>query len=645
MQAHMSNNKTYKDLQVLLRLFIGGIFILVGLNYVFGDLIENLDKETNNLKLEVTIEKNIEQETIQAQYHLAQAISQKNFENFKIQTKKTILHIENVESNIKILKFGGVVQIDEHKTSNIYDPFKNNLINKKLQTSHISGEINKLIENLSKSMKKKELSLKDKDINSLIKEEQKIINNMKKIDYILEQQLSTISILQEQTLQNINIREKEIETKQQFYFYAQIAALIFVVLSLLYTSKPIRDQIIKTHRDLENTTFKAQKFASASMQASKAKSEFLANMSHEIRTPLNAILGFIDILKESEKDKEKISYLQTIHNSSQTLLGIINDILDFSKIESGNLNIEKINFNVVDEFQTLADLFRAKASEKSLEFILSMDQNMPAALYSDPLRIKQVIANLLSNAIKFTPINGKIELKMNYRNGELNIAVLDSGIGIDKDKQNHIFEAFSQAESSTTRKYGGTGLGLSISAKLVEMLGGKLKIKSELNNGSIFYFSLPTKVGKYKSKHIKTTKSKVDFKGKKILLVEDNKANQMFMSLILKKFSLKHEIANDGNEAVKLFKNNRYDLILMDENMPNLNGIEATKQILEIEKEQHLEHTPIIALTANALKGDREKFMEAGMDEYLSKPINKDKLAMTIKIFLDPNYKKQKEYA
>ncbi len=645
MQTHLSNNKTYKDLQVLLRLFIGGIFILVGLNYVFGDLIENLDKESKNLKLELNMEKVIEHETIQAQYHLAQAISQKNLNGFNAHTKKVISHIKNTDNTMKTLKFGGMVQIDKNQSSDLYEPFKSTLMNKTLQNSTLFIQINRIIEKLSKSVNKKEIALKNRDIDSIIKEEQKIINSMQKTDALLGKQLANIYQLKEETLKNIKIREKEIDTKQQFYFYAQIAALIFVILSLLYTSKPIRDQIIQTHRDLEDTTFKAQKFASQSMQASKAKSEFLANMSHEIRTPLNAILGFIDLLLEKETDKDKITYLQTVHNSSQTLLGIINDILDFSKIESGNLNIEKIDFNVVDEFQTLADLFCAKASEKSLQFFLSMDQNMPAALYSDPLRIKQVMANLLSNAIKFTPKNGRIELKMNYRNGELNIAVLDSGIGIAKDKQDHIFQAFSQAESSTTRKYGGTGLGLSISAKLVEMLGGKLKIKSEPNNGSIFYFSLPTKVGKYKPQHSRTIQTKVDFKGKKILLVEDNKANQMFMTLILKKFSLKYEIANDGNEAVALFKANSYDLILMDENMPNLNGIEATKQILEIEKQNNLEHTPIIALTANALKGDREKFMGAGMDEYLSKPINKEKLAMTIKIFLNPNYKKQKENA
>jgi CheY-like chemotaxis protein len=326
--------------------------------------------------------------------------------------------------------------------------------------------------------------------------------------------------------------------------------------------------------------------------------------------------------------------MTTIQNSSQSLLSIINDILDFSKIESGNLNIEKVDFNVEDEFNTLFELFKAKASQKSINLKLIMDQNMPASLHSDPLRIKQVIANLLSNAIKFTPKGGEVVLKIGYKKGKLNVSVKDSGIGIPKDKQKDIFNAFSQAESSTTRKYGGTGLGLSISSKLVSMLGGELKLKSREGEGSTFYFSMDVGIGQYK---MQNSGEKIDiskFKDKKILLVEDNKANQMFMSLILKKMGVSMDIANDGLEAVKAFEKNSYDLILMDENMPNLNGIEATKKILEIEKKRSLPHTPIIALTANALKGDREKFLSAGMDEYLTKPISKERLAQAFEKFL-----------
>ena len=354
-------------------------------------------------------------------------------------------------------------------------------------------------------------------------------------------------------------------------------------------------------------------------------------MSHEIRTPLNAILGFVSLLKENHNEEDRIKYINIIDNSSHTLLGIINDILDMSKIESGKLTIDKIDFNPHHDFKSVAELFKAKAQEKNLEFVINIDKDIPNSLYSDSLRLKQIISNLLSNAIKFTASNKKISLDINYKDGFLNIGVKDEGIGISKEKQAKIFEPFSQAEGSTTRKFGGTGLGLSISMTLVKLLGGKLQIKSQLGVGSEFYFSIPVAIGKeiYKQSNKKNEQFQLNAH---ILLVEDNISNQMFMKIILKKMGLTFDISSDGYEAIDKFKQSRtspskkYDLILMDENMPIMGGIEATKYILKYEKENNLTHTPIIALTANALKGDRERFIKAGMDEYLSKPLDRIKL-------------------
>ena len=380
---------------------------------------------------------------------------------------------------------------------------------------------------------------------------------------------------------------------------------------------------------------RAQKYA-------EAKSEFLANMSHEIRTPLNAILGFVGLLKEQEYDKEKLKYLTTVDKSSHSLLSIINDILDFSKIESGKIDIEKINFDSFEEFETVAELFKAKCKEKNIIFNINLDKDMPKFLNSDIQKLRQVISNLLSNAIKFTSGGKRIELKVYCQNERLFISVKDEGIGIPKNAQKNIFEAFSQADISTTRKFGGTGLGLSISNAFVKLLDGELELESKENIGSRFHFSIPIEIGQEIKKDRKITDTDI-LKGK-ILVVEDNKANQMFMKVILKKIGLSFEIANDGIEAVDMFKENapteatlgcRYDMILMDENMPNMGGIEAMKNILKIEKEQNLKHTPIIALTANALKGDRERFIEAGMDEYLTKPVDKKKLSEVLRKFLN----------
>ncbi len=356
------------------------------------------------------------------------------------------------------------------------------------------------------------------------------------------------------------------------------------------------------------------------ISATKAKDEFLANMSHEIRTPLNAILGFISLLQEKKFDKESHQYLTTIDNSGHSLLGIINDILDFSKIESGKFELDPVQFNPRREFQTVSDLFRAKASQKNIIYSLHLDKNIPNILKADVLRIKQIVSNLLSNAIKFSEEHQPIRLNVKYneQGSTLFIGVEDQGIGLTKSQQAAVFDAFSQAETSTTRKYGGTGLGLSISSKLATLLGSELKVESEIGKGSHFYFTIPVKAIKG-TLEVKKEQYATTFNGH-VLLVEDNKTNQMLMSAVLKKKNLTFDIANNGIEAIESVQKQDYDLVLMDENMPNLNGIEATKQIRN--KGGKFTNLPIIALTANAMTGDRDKFIKAGMNDYLTKPVN-----------------------
>ncbi len=636
MSMKQVTNQTYKDLQALLRLSIAGIFIVGGLGYVFSGLIDSLEKQTKNTQLQIDIAKKSEAKTQKAQYDFEKSLSL--LEDNSYQTYKT-LTIEDVDKSdelITILKYGGKIDIGLNKESKSYEPLHIKTTGLYLMGNGIYADVKDAFSVLDTIMIARTNAIKNEDIQSFLKIQSNIAKEADTINGLFDKRLTALHKTLENAFQKLTIIEANIQDKKDIYFYAQVFALFFIIFSLIYTSNPIRKQILFNNKELEEASREASKMAVRAAQASKSKSEFLANMSHEIRTPLNAILGFIDLLKEKENDKEKLKYIATVQNSSTTLLGIINDILDFSKIESGNLAIDKVDFNVDTEFSTLVELFRAKASEKSVNLTLVMDDNMPASLHSDPLRIKQVIANLLSNALKFTPRNGKVELHIGYKNKQLLVSVKDSGIGVAKDKQKHIFKAFSQAESSTTRKYGGTGLGLSISSRLISMLGGKLQLESEEGKGSTFSFLIDVEIGKYKKVSSPIKPEALNIQDKKVLLVEDNKANQMFMSLILKKFKLQFEIANDGLEAITAFENGSYDLILMDENMPNLNGIEATKRILEIEKEKALTHTPIIALTANALKGDREKFLEAGMDEYLTKPINKEKLAQTFKEFLTP---------
>ena len=369
-------------------------------------------------------------------------------------------------------------------------------------------------------------------------------------------------------------------------------------------------------------------------QASLQKSRFLANMSHEIRTPLNAIAGFISLLNEKETDLEKLKYLKIIRNSSDLLLQIINDILDFSKIESGKMELDPINFRPYEDLIIIAELLQARASEEDILLKIRYNNTMPKMLYGDIVKIKQVFSNLLSNAIKFTPKDSIVKCIIWYSKGLLHIRVKDYGIGIPKEKQKHIFESFSQAESSTVREYGGTGLGLAISTKLTKLLGGNLTLHSEEGKGSVFQFSVALPLGEEEEeakRELSDMSLPVDGH---ILIVEDNETNSMFIGIILDNNGLTYEIAHNGVEAIEKFQGENYDLILMDENMPQLSGTGATKAILEIEKKQKLKHTPIISLTANAFSGDRERFLEAGMDDYLSKPVEPSKLIQVVKKFL-----------
>jgi signal transduction histidine kinase/CheY-like chemotaxis protein len=380
-------------------------------------------------------------------------------------------------------------------------------------------------------------------------------------------------------------------------------------------------------------------------KAQQARDSFLANMSHEIRTPLNGILGFLHQLEDSGLNQQQQHYLSIIQHSSDTLVGIINDILDFSKMDAGKLTLETEPFHLLDCVTPIIELFRAKASQQNtcLEFV--QQGRIPARIKGDALRLKQIISNLLSNAIKFSA-NQRVSVILQSEaipNSDrvcLTLKVLDTGIGIAADKLALLGQPFSQAETSTTRDFGGTGLGLAICKGLLSLMDSELMVESELGKGSCFYFSWQVSVLDNGVEGDKVKKDQeaafVIYPDKRILLVEDNKVNQMLMKAILAKMKIKPDLAENGQQAVELYQacQGCYDLVLMDINMPILDGVAATGQIREFEQQSNLRAAPIIALTANVLRGDREKYMAEKMDEVLAKPIDMAKLYQVFHQFL-----------
>jgi signal transduction histidine kinase len=639
-----------------LTIFLVGFLLVVGLGHLYARMADDLGDKSARERARLFIGEELVDSIQVIEKSAYQMVATGGIPAQQRVARSILAKIDKLEHDIGVLRNGGTVKRvsplnmegrDEVVRSIDYkpDPVASGYLMEVIELNPYLDIMRSTVAHLGAMLEQRELIRQRNDTAALLAHEKEISLYLKTVPPLFFRLNENANRMFLESSNNLQRLESQLSVERNKYRLFANLATFLVVLSVMTSAFLFFRQVATSDRALRAALDHMRTTRDGAEQASRAKSQFLANMSHEIRTPMNAVLGLAELLLRTDLSKKQRHYAETILSSGTSLLELLNDILDLSRIEAGKLTLEQADFDLQQTVQAITDLFRETARAKGITLNLALADTTPRVVRGDQLRLRQTLVNLVGNAIKFTD-HGNVTLDVAYSPpmaGQVTaclpvrFAVRDTGIGIEPDKCALIFKNFTQADESTTRKYGGTGLGLSVSHQLVEMMGGALELHSTPGEGSMFFFTVPFATPELSEPPLPTTSlapvaepSGEDLPtgtGIRILLAEDNSVNLAIATEMLEILGYTVDTATDGSEALTAALSTGYRLILMDCQMPKLDGFDATRRIRTIEQERDQNRVPIVALTGNAMQGDREACLEAGMDDYLSKPFTMPQLA------------------